>query len=212
MTFQRTQLLNFPVSAGPCLSLLYTHPRKVCSWHIFSALPVMIDPLPTELNFQWERCFFMKLINFILFHIFCKKCIAAIACAEIPNRQWLEVVDILQNIAVQPTSADSLREQALEAIGYLCQDIVSTLFINCQPFKPSLLQMQVPFQRNWLIEYYRKGVMLKFLGRPLIRILLYVALYQWLIITKNFSCILKLMLSLSHYCLKKTDTDTFYTL
>ncbi|CAH3016733.1 unnamed protein product [Porites evermanni] len=51
------------------------------------------------------------------------QCIAAIACAEIPNRQWLEVVDILQNIAVQPTSADSLREQALEAIGYLCQDI-----------------------------------------------------------------------------------------
>ena len=144
-----------------------------------------------------------------MFHIFGKKCIAAIACAEIPNRQWLEVVDILQNIAVQPTSADSLREQALEAIGYLCQDIVSTLFINCQP---SLLQMRVPFQRNWLIEYYRTGVMLKFLGRPLIRIFLYVALYQWLIITKNFSCIPKLMLSPSHYCLKKTDTDTFYTL
>lgn len=172
--------------AGPCLSLLYTSPprRKVCFWRIFSALPVMMD-----LNFQWECCFFLKIIYFILFHIFCKKCIAAIACAEIPNRQWLEVVDILQNIAVQPTSADSLREQALEAIGYLCQDIVSTLFINCQPFKPSLLQMQVPFQRNWLIEYYRKVVMLKFLGRPLIRILLYVVLYQWLIITKNFSCI-----------------------
>lgn len=163
-------------------------------------------------KFSVRMLLFTKLISFILFHIFCKKCIAAIACAEIPNRQWLEVVDILQNIAVQPTSADSLREQALEAIGYLCQDIVSTLFINCQPFKPSLLQMQIPFQRNWLIEYYRKGVMLKFLGRPLIRILLYVALYQWLIITKNFSCILKLMLSLSHYCLKKTDTDTFYTL
>ena len=123
-------------------------------------------------KFSVRMLLFTKLISFILFHIFCKKCIAAIACAEIPNRQWLEVVDILQNIAVQPTSADSLREQALEAIGYLCQDIVSTLFINCQPFKPLSLQMQVPFQRNCLIEYYRKGVMLKFLGRPLIRILL----------------------------------------
>jgi len=195
---------KFP-SEGRAMSLTSLHltprPRKVCFWGIFSALPVMMDPLPTELNFQWERCFFYGIIYFILFHIFCKKCIAAIACAEIPNRQWLEVVDILQNIAVQPTSADSLREQALEAIGYLCQDIVSTLFINCQPLNPSCCKCRYP-----------KGVMLKCLGRPLIRILLYVALYQWLIITKNFSCIPELMLSLSHYCLTKTDTDTFYTL
>ena len=90
----------------------------------------------------------IPVIYFILFHVYGKKCIAAIACAEIPNRQWLEVVDILQNIAVQPTSADSLREQALEAIGYLCQDIVSTLLTVSPLLKPSLLQMQVPFQRN----------------------------------------------------------------
>lgn len=99
---------------------------------------------------------FYEIIYFILFHIFCKKCIAAIACAEIPNRQWLEVVDILQNIAVQPTSADSLREQALEAIGYLCQDIVSTLFINCQPFKPSLLINRV-LQERGDVEIFRKA-------------------------------------------------------
>ena len=99
---------------------------------------------------------FYEIIYFILFHIFCKKCIAAIACAEIPNRQWLEVVDILQNIAVQPTSADSLREQALEAIGYLCQDIVSTLFINCQPFKPSLLINRV-LQERGDVEIFRKN-------------------------------------------------------
>lgn len=156
---------------------------------------------------------FYEIIYFILFHIFCKKCIAAIACAEIPNRQWLEVVDILQNIAVQPTSADSLREQALEAIGYLCQDIVSTLFINCQPFKPSLLQMQVPFQRKWLIELQERGDVEifgkashhNFTLRGTVSVIT-------VIITKNFSCIPKLMLSLSHYCLKKTYTDTFYTL
>ena len=107
-------------------------------------------------KFSVRMLLFYEIIYFILFHIFCKKCIAAIACAEIPNRQWLEVVDILQNIAVQPTSADSLREQALEAIGYLCQDIVSTLLINCQPFKPSLLINRV-LQERGDVEIFRKA-------------------------------------------------------
>ncbi|XP_068752252.1 importin subunit beta-1-like [Montipora capricornis] len=51
------------------------------------------------------------------------QCIAAIACAEIPSRQWLEVTDVLQNMVVTPGSTDSLKEQALESIGYICQDI-----------------------------------------------------------------------------------------
>ena len=127
------------MTAGPCLSLLYTPPPQE------SVLLAYIFCLTSHDGSLTYRAKFS--VRTLLF-FFCKKCIAAIACAEIPNRQWLEVVDILQNIAVQPTSADSLREQALEAIGYLCQDIVSTLFINCQPFKPLLLQMQVPFQRN----------------------------------------------------------------
>lgn len=49
--------------------------------------------------------------------------IAAIACAEIPNKQWLEVAEILQNIVIMSGNTDALREQALEAIGYICQDI-----------------------------------------------------------------------------------------
>ena len=56
------------------------------------------------------------------------QCIAAIACAEIPSRQWLEVTDVLQNMVVTPGSTDSLKEQALESIGYICQDIVSVTF------------------------------------------------------------------------------------
>jgi len=53
------------------------------------------------------------------------QCIAAIACAEIPNRQWLEVTDLLQTMVVTAGNTDALKEQALESIGYICQDIVS---------------------------------------------------------------------------------------
>lgn len=51
------------------------------------------------------------------------QCIAAIACAEIPNRQWLEVTDLLQTMVVTAGNTDALKEQALESIGYVCQDI-----------------------------------------------------------------------------------------
>ena len=145
MTFQRTQLLNFPVSAGPCLSLLYTPPppqESVLLAYIF-CLTSHDWSLTYRAKFSVRTLLFYEIIYFILFHVFCKKCIAAIACAEIPNRQWLEVVDILQNIAVQPTSADSLREQALEAIGYLCQDIVSTL-LTVSPLNPPCCKCRYP--------------------------------------------------------------------
>lgn len=62
--------------------------------------------------------------------LFVLQCIAAIACAEIPHGQWLEVVDVLQNITVQTSSTNALKEQALETIGYICQDIVSSFWFN----------------------------------------------------------------------------------
>ncbi|EDO44158.1 predicted protein [Nematostella vectensis] len=50
------------------------------------------------------------------------QCIAAIACAEIPTTQDLEIIDKL--VANEDTgSPELLREQTLEAIGYICQDI-----------------------------------------------------------------------------------------
>ena len=55
------------------------------------------------------------------------QCIAAIACAEIPNRQWLEVIDLLQTMVVTAGNTDTLKEQALQSIGYICQDIVSII-------------------------------------------------------------------------------------
>lgn len=60
-----------------------------------------------------------------LWLLFYLQCIAAIACAEIPNRQWLEVTDLLQTMVVTAGNTDALKEQALESIGYICQDIVS---------------------------------------------------------------------------------------
>ena len=39
------------------------------------------------------------------------------------------MMDILQNIIVQSGSTDTLKEHALETIGYICQDIVSCCFL-----------------------------------------------------------------------------------
>ncbi|XP_015748032.1 PREDICTED: importin subunit beta-1-like [Acropora digitifera] len=51
------------------------------------------------------------------------QCIAAIACTEIPEGQWLEVIDILHRMVW----ADASKEQALQSIGYICEDIVSVV-------------------------------------------------------------------------------------
>lgn len=76
--------------------------------------------------------------------LFVLQCIAAIACAEIPHGQWLEVVDVLQNITVQTSSTNALKEQALETIGYICQDIVSSFWFNVLWFNP-LFTMLISF-------------------------------------------------------------------
>ncbi|XP_015775244.1 PREDICTED: importin subunit beta-1-like [Acropora digitifera] len=47
------------------------------------------------------------------------QCIAAIACTEIPKGQWLEVIDILHRMVWAVAS----KEQALQSIGYICEDI-----------------------------------------------------------------------------------------
>ena len=58
MTFQRTQLLNFPVRVGlktklPLTPSLPPPHRKLCLWRILSfALPAMNGPLPADLKFR----------------------------------------------------------------------------------------------------------------------------------------------------------------
>ncbi|GAB6028323.1 Importin subunit beta-1 [Chamberlinius hualienensis] len=51
------------------------------------------------------------------------QCVAYIACAELPQRLWPELINILTQNVTNPASTEMLKESTLEAIGYLCQDI-----------------------------------------------------------------------------------------
>ncbi len=53
------------------------------------------------------------------------QCVAGIACAEIPVNQWPELVPQLVANVTDPSSTEHMKESTLEAIGYICQDIVS---------------------------------------------------------------------------------------
>lgn len=61
-----------------------------------------------------------KVIFFVIF----SQCIAAIACAELPVQQWPDLIPTLVQNVTNNTATESLKEQTLEAIGYICQDIV----------------------------------------------------------------------------------------
>lgn len=51
------------------------------------------------------------------------QCIAAIACAEIPQRQWQDLIEILYQLIIDASNTEKVREHALETLGYICQDI-----------------------------------------------------------------------------------------
>jgi len=51
------------------------------------------------------------------------QCVAYIACAELPQMQWPELISVLTNNVTNPQSTEMMKEATLEAIGYLCQDI-----------------------------------------------------------------------------------------
>lgn len=53
------------------------------------------------------------------------QCVAGIACAEIPVNQWPELIPQLMTNVTDPSSTEHMKESTLEAIGYICQDIVS---------------------------------------------------------------------------------------
>lgn len=57
------------------------------------------------------------------------QCIAAVAVAELPAGQWPELIDSLVNNVTAANSTEMLKESSLEAIGYICQDIVSRLML-----------------------------------------------------------------------------------
>lgn len=53
------------------------------------------------------------------------QCVAGIACAEIPMNQWPELIPQLVTNVTNQHSTEHMKESTLEAIGYICQDIVS---------------------------------------------------------------------------------------
>ncbi|XP_068026956.1 LOW QUALITY PROTEIN: importin subunit beta-1-like [Melanerpes formicivorus] len=55
------------------------------------------------------------------------QCVAGIACAEIPMNQWPELIPQLVTNVTNQHSTEHMKESTLEAIGYICQDIVSLL-------------------------------------------------------------------------------------
>ena len=54
------------------------------------------------------------------------QCVAFIAVIELPVGGWQDVISILCSNVINENSTETLQEASLEALGYICQDIVST--------------------------------------------------------------------------------------
>ena len=59
------------------------------------------------------------------FCFFIFQCVASIAAAELPGGQWDNLLPSLVTNIENVQSSFQLKEASLEAIGYICQDIVS---------------------------------------------------------------------------------------
>jgi importin subunit beta-1 len=55
------------------------------------------------------------------------QCVAYVAVAELPVGQWPELIQVMVNNVISPTSTEMMKEATLEGIGYICQDIVSCM-------------------------------------------------------------------------------------
>lgn len=55
------------------------------------------------------------------------QCVAYIAVAELPAGQWKELIPLLVQNVIGGTGTEMMKEATLEAIGYVCQEIVSIL-------------------------------------------------------------------------------------
>ena len=54
------------------------------------------------------------------------QCVAYLAAAELPNQQWSEVTTLLVNNITNVQSSVPLKQATLEAIGYICEETVSS--------------------------------------------------------------------------------------
>lgn len=60
------------------------------------------------------------------------QCVAYIACAELPEGSWPEMMTVLTTNVTNPNSTEMLKESSLEAVGYICMDIVCVHCFSCQ--------------------------------------------------------------------------------
>lgn len=58
------------------------------------------------------------------------QCVASIACAELPHNLWQDLMSTLVLNVTAENSTEMMKESSLEAIGYICQDIVR-LYQSC---------------------------------------------------------------------------------
>ena len=54
------------------------------------------------------------------------QCVANIACTELPQGLWPDLIVTLCRNVVGAGSTEMMKESSLEAMGYICQDIVSS--------------------------------------------------------------------------------------
>lgn len=52
------------------------------------------------------------------------QCVAYVACAELPAGMWPDLISVLTSNVTNQNSTEMMKEATLEAIGYICQDIV----------------------------------------------------------------------------------------
>ena len=53
------------------------------------------------------------------------QCVSRIACIELPQNGWPEIILMLMANVTNVQSTPMMKEASLEALGYVCRDIVS---------------------------------------------------------------------------------------
>jgi len=62
------------------------------------------------------------------------QCVARVACVELPGGHWPDVMALLVANITGGVSTEALKQASLEAIGYICNDIVRTHFMRLFPY------------------------------------------------------------------------------
>lgn len=106
---------NINERAAFCSSVVYCACNNLTFWYVFSFTSQVLQTLGTE-TYRPSSA---------------SQCVAGIACAEIPMNQWPELIPQLVANVTNQHSTEHMKESTLEAIGYICQDIVSSDFCFC---------------------------------------------------------------------------------